>query len=432
MKRKIEPKLIAWRDRKDRKPLLINGARQVGKSYILDWFGENYFDSYVRISLDKNDLVRNYLKENIDPHHIIQFIETLYNKRLEQGKSLIVFDEIQSSSRALLSLKYFCEEAPEYHIAAAGSLLGVAVSREEEYSYPVGKVNELQMFPLDFEEFLWANGKELLAEKIKEHYRNNEPMSGAEHELALSFYKQYLIIGGMPKVVTTFIETNSYINVAEEQKEILDAYLRDMSKYATPVQSVKIRACYNSIPAQLAKENKKFQYKMVKKGATSTLFGETFDWLEQSGIILKCNKIEHGFLPISVYRDLGDFKVYMSDTGMLTMKTGIPAAVVLSSGEIANTFLGALTENYVAQTLSANGFPLYYWKGNNTMELDFVIQNGTDVIPIEVKTGIRVKSQSLNFFIKEYKCRYAYRISQKNFGYENGIKSIPLYATFCI
>jgi hypothetical protein len=236
----------------------------------------------------------------------------------------------------------------------------------------------------------------------------------------------------MPAVVREFIETNSLITATEIQGRILNEYIADMAKYATAATSVKIRACYNSIPAQLAKENKKFQYKMVQKGGTATIFGEAIEWLNFAGVVLKCQKINHGFLPIAVYADLSDFKLYMGDTGMLTMKSGMPHQLIMSDIEEDNGFLGVLSENYVAQALIGNSFPLYYWRNENTAELDFVLQIGGKVIPVEVKKGSRTKSVSMNMFVNKYECPYAIRISKKNFGFENDIKSVPLYAVFCI
>lgn len=282
---------------------------------------------------------------------------------------------------------------------------------------------------MDFEEFLWAIGRENMAELIREHYKSNEPLN--VHSMAIDFYNQYLIVGGMPAAVKEFINTNSFVAVADIQNRILNEYIADMAKYAEAATSVKIRACYESIPAQLAKENKKFQYSVVQKGGSATLFGESIEWLKYAGIVLKCQKTTQGTLPIKVYVDLSDFKLYMSDVGMLTMQSGI-AQAILSPIETDTPFMGAIAENYVAQAFSANLTPLLYWKNDNTAEVDFVIQKEMEVIPVEVKAGVRTRSKSLNLFMTQYKCTYGIRISKKNFGFENRIKSVPLYATFCI
>jgi len=410
-------------------PLIVNGARQVGKSYILKEFGRKEFDNYIIVNLETDKALVEKFEADITPIPIIQYLESAHSQRIIPGKTLVVFDEIQASEKALTALKYFSEQAPAYHIASAGSLLGVALNREK-YSFPVGKVDEITLFPMDFEEFLWALNREHFAHSIREHYQSNKSLD--VHSIAIDFYNKYLLVGGMPAAVNEFINTNSFVAVADIQNRILNEYIADMAKYAEPATSIKIRACYESIPAQLAKENRKFQYSVVKKGGSATIFGESIEWLKYAGVILKCQKITKGVMPIKVYADLSDFKLYMSDVGMLTMQSGIVAQAILSPLEIDNSFIGAIAENYVAQAFTANRNPLFFWKNDNTAEVDFVIQKGIDVIPVEVKAGTRVRSKSLNLFMETYKCPYGIRISKKNFGFENGIKSVPLYSVFCI
>jgi predicted AAA+ superfamily ATPase len=320
---------------------------------------------------------------------------------------------------------------PEYHIAAAGSLLGVAINREK-YSFPVGKVNELYMYPLDFEEFLWALGYDKLADEIKKHFATDEAMPGALHETALELYQKYFIVGGMPAAVQSFIKTDSFLKVQVVQNDILNEYIADMAKYADAATSLKIRACFDSIPAQLAKENTKFQYKVVQRGGTATIFGEAIEWLNMANITLKCQRLEHGFIPVNAYMDLINFKLYMGDIGILTLRSEIPLQTVLSPIETDNTFMGAMTENYVAQCFKANRYRLAYWQSEGKAEVDFVLQIDANVVPIEVKKGRRNRSKSLYVFMDKYKSEYAIRISKKNFGLENNIKSVPLYAVFCI
>ena len=359
---------------------------------------------------------------------VIAYLESLYNVRITPHDTLIILDEIQDCKRALLALKYFQEEYPQYDIVAAGSLLGVAVNKgekeqeedestsivkneaEEDFSYPVGKVDELTLYPMDFEEFLWATNNDVLAEEIREHYKTNEGLAESVHKMALDLYQKYLVVGGMPESVKIFVETHSFIESRTVQQTILNGYDFDMGKYAKPATTVKIKACWNSIPAQLAKENKKFQYKLAKKGGTAKIFGEAINWLILSGTVLKCKLVSHGNIPLTAYEDDSDFKIYLSDVGLL----------------------GAVAENYVAQALRANGIDLRYWKNDNTAKLEFVIQDGMSVIPVEVKKGTKVKAISMNSFVQEYKSPIAYRISSKNFGLGNGIKAIPLYAVFCI
>ena len=429
MKRKIYDELVKWKNKSGRMPLIVNGARQVGKSYILQEFGRKEFDNYIIVNLETDKALAEKFEENITPIPIIQYLESAHSQRIIPGKTLVIFDEIQANERALTSLKYFCEQASEYYIVAAGSLLGVAVNRNK-YSFPVGKVDEITLFPMDFEEFLWAMERDDFALAIREHYESNQPLN--VHSMAIDFYNKYLIVGGMPAAVKEFINTNSFVAVADVQNRILNEYIADMAKYADPATTIKIRACYESVPAQLAKENHKFQYSVVQKGGSATIFGESIEWLKYAGIILKCQKTTQGFMPVKVHVDLSDFKLYMSDVGMLIMQSGIASQAILSPLETDNSFIGAIAENYVAQAFAANRIPLFYWKNDNTAEIDFVIQKDIHVIPIEVKSGVRVRSKSLNIFMEKYKCHYAIRISKKNFGFENGVKSIPLYAAFCI
>lgn len=430
MKRKVEALLLTWKNKSvGRQPLLINGARQVGKTYILRKFGEEQFKNVVYVNLETNLTIASYFNDNIAPERLLRYLEASTCERIIAGETLIIFDEIQSCERALTSLKYFCEETPEFHIAAAGSLLGVAINRQH-YSFPVGKVETLTMYPLDFEEYLWARGKEFLASEIRSSFSVMTALPDALHTEAIELYREYLLIGGMPASINAFLKNGSFLDVSLVQNEILDNYIADMAKYASNTDSVKIRACYNSIPAQLAKDNRKFQYKVVQKGGSATLFGASIEWLHLAGVVLKCQRINQAFEPISVYADLSAFKLYMGDVGLLTAKSGLSQQTILS-GE-GNTFMGAVTENYVAQQLAANGYDLYYWESSNTAELDFVLQKENQIIAIEVKKGEHVRSRSLNLFIGAYNPASAIRLSLKNFGEKDGLKSVPLYAAFCI
>lgn len=430
MRRKIAEKFFTWKNKtENRMPLLLYGARQVGKTYILTEFGEKHFDNTVYINLETNLSVAAYFSDDISPERLIRFLESTVNEVITPGKTLIIFDEVQSCERALTSLKYFCELAPEYHIAAAGSLLGVAIHREH-YSFPVGKVESMTLYPLDFEEFLWANGEERLSQEIRTAFDTMTPLPEALHQKAVEFYRYYLIVGGMPACVQNFAKSGKLVLVPNIQNEIAGNYVADMAKYATTADTVKIRSCFNSIPAQLAKENKKFQYKVVQRGGSAALFGESIEWLAQAGIVLKCQKIDHGTNPIAVYADLSSFKLYMSDVGLLVMKSGTPQQTILT-GE-SNLFMGSVTENYVAQALVSNGHNLFYWASEHSAELDFVLQKDSAVIGIEVKKGTRVHSKSLSVFIQKYKPNYSIRFSEKNFGKTDHMLFIPLYAVFCV
>lgn len=411
-------------------PLLLYGARQVGKTFILMDFGEKNYENVVYVNLETNRSVASVFENDIAPGRIITLLEAIVGEEIHPGKTLLFLDEIQSCERALTSLKYFCEQAPEYHIVSAGSLLGVAVNRQQ-YSFPVGKVKSLSLYPLDFEEFLWALGEEVLAGEIRSCYEEHRPMVEALHEKALEFYHYYLIVGGMPAAVNEYVGRGKLVLVPNVQHEILGNYVADMAKYASAEETVRIRAAFHSIPAQLAKDNRKFQYKVVQRGASSSMFGASIEWLEQAGVVLKCKRILQGDDPIAVYEDLSSFKLYMGDVGLLVAKSGLSLQTVLL-GE-ANTFMGAVTENYLAAQLTAMGYAIYYWAPEDSQaELDFVIQSGGRVTAIESKRGTHNRSRSLRIFIRKYRPDRAVRFSEKNFYYTDSVEALPLYAVFCL
>lgn len=269
-----------------------------------------------------------------------------------------------------------------------------------------------------------------MCDMIHQAYHTMQALPDALHQEAIELYREYLIVGGMPACINAFLKHGSFLDVPLVQREILDNYIADMAKYASNADSVKIRACYNSIPAQLAKENKKFQYKIVQKGGSSTIFGASLDWLGLAGIVLKCQRINQAYEPISVYADLSAFKIYMGDVGLPVMKSGISQQPILTGG--GNLFMGAVTENFVAQQLAAKGYPLYYWESKSMTELDFVLQKNNHIIAIEVKKGEHVRSRSLSVFLDNYHPAYSIRLSLKNFGEKDGLKAVPLYAASCI
>lgn len=430
MKRKITQQLVEWKNSSARKPLILNGARQVGKTFILREFGRENYKNTVYVNLESNGTVASMFNDDISPSKLIKYLEAETGERILPNETLIILDEIQSCERAVTSLKYFCEEAPDYHIAAAGSLLGVAINRNQT-SFPVGKVNVIRLYPLDFEEFLTATGNDLLIDEITGCYTQMSPMNAGLHQKALDLYHDYLIIGGMPEAVKAFIETNSYIDASLVQSSIIDSYTADMAKYASNSEAVKIRACYNSIPAQLAKDNKKFQYKVVQKGGSSSIFGASLEWLKQAGVILECQRVDQGTMPLPVYADQTSFKIYMSDVGLLVNKAQMSVNTIIT-GE-SNIFMGAVTENYIAQQLAAKNYPLYYWTvANSQAELDFVLQKNDKIYAVEVKKGEHVRSRSLSVFRQKYSPDYAIRFSQKNFGKTEDVISIPLYAAFLL
>ena len=430
MERKMVVELIAWKNSPRRKPLIISGARQVGKTYIALTFGKEHYKNTVYLNMEDSIEVQAVFVRDLKPERIIRELSALSGQSIFPGDTLIIFDEIQSCERALTSLKYFCENAPEYHIIAAGSLLGIATNREK-YSFPVGKVDMFTLYPLDFEEFLMASGNEAILNLIKESFENFSPLS--LHDTALDLYKAYLVVGGMPGVVLTYINTKDFNFVLAAQKTINDAYIADMAKYATAQETAKIMAAWASIPAQLSKENRKFQYKVIKSGARAYEYETPLDWLKFAGIVNKTVRVTEGKLPLLAYADNDSFKVYMMDTGLLCSKFGIAANVVLSGTPAFDGFKGALAENYICQCLTANGFTPFYWSSPGKAELDFVFQDSQgNIVPLECKSADNVKSKSLRQFVSIYKPKYSVRVSTKNFGYENDIKSIPLYALFCL
>lgn len=430
MEREIIKDLIKWKESKNRKPLIIHGARQVGKTYIIKKFGKENYDNLIYVNFETNQEFSSQISDTIDAKYIINKLELFYGEKIVPGKTLIFFDEIQANERALTSLKYFCEETPEYHIIAAGSLLGIAINRER-YSFPVGKVQMLDMYPLSFKEFLIAIGRENLIEEIQKHFENNERMDKDIHELCLKLYRTYLIVGGMPEVVETYLTEQKIISTIDVQAEILSSYERDMTKYANNSLSNRIISAFDSIPVQLAKDNQKFQYKVISKGGTSSIFGEAILWLKNSGIVNQVYKVKPE-LPLEMHKDLSSFKLYMSDVGLFVNKARYPLYQIDLSQTPSMIAMGPLTEHYVANELRISGYETYYWESEGKAELDFMIQKDMDIVPIEVKSSLHTKSRSLDFYMKTYNPKYAIRISEKNFGFENNIKSVPLYAVFCI
>lgn len=430
MERKIVKKLINWKQSSNRMPLLINGARQVGKTHTALTFGKQHYKNTVYFNMEDSTEISAIFERDFDPERIIRELSVKCGQSIFKGDTLIIFDEIQACERALTSLKYFYEKAPDYHIVAAGSLFGVALKREK-YSFPVGKVDMMTLYPLDFEEFLWATGNESLCELIKESYQDFTPLS--LHDTAMDLYKTYLVVGGMPRVVQEYVDTKDFDFIIAAQKTLNDSYIADMAKYASLQETTKIMAAWSSVPAQLAKENQKFQYKVIKSGARAYEYETPLEWLKAAGIINRCIRIKEGKMPLSAYADNNSFKVYMMDTGLLCSKFDIAANVVINSPHSFDGFKGALAENYIMQALVANGIKPYYWSSPGKAELDFVFQDRQgNIIPLEGKSADNVRSKSLRMFILAYSPEYAIHVSAKNFGFENNIKSIPLYALFCL
>lgn len=430
MERKIIEALKRWKASPKRMPLLLGGARQVGKTYTALTFGKQYYKNTAYFNMEDSSEIISIFERDLDPARIVSELSVKLGEAIYPDDTLIIFDEIQACERALTSLKYFCEKAPQYHIIAAGSLLGVALKREK-YSFPVGKVDMMTLYPLDFEEFLWATGHEKLCAMIQDSFSGFTPLS--LHDTALDLYKTYLVVGGMPKAVSEYVETKDFDFVTAAQKSLNDAYIADMAKYAIPQDTTRIMAAWGSVPVQLSKENHKFQYKVIKSGARAYEYETAIDWLKAAGMVNICTRVREGKMPLAAFADNDSFKLYMMDTGLLCSKFSIAANVVLHSPHSFDGFKGALAENYIMQALTVNGFEPFYWSSPGKAELDFVIQDRSgNILPLEGKSAGNVKAKSLRTFVSLYEPPYAIRVSAKNFGFENNIKSIPLYALFCL
>lgn len=431
MYRKITKFLEEWKNSAHRKPLILQGARQVGKTYSVLEFGRKYYDNVAYFNFETNPKLNTTFDEDISPGYLIPVLSHISGETIVKERTLIIFDEVQLCERALTSLKYFCENAPEYHIIALGSLLGVAVNRAR-FSFPVGKVDMVTLYPMDMEEFMLAMGEEALTEKIRECFESGSPMPEALHDKAMRLYREYLVVGGMPECVMQFAETGDYILVRHTQDTILTSYLNDMSKYNNLNEIKKTRLTYDNITVQLSKKNTRFQYKLIKKGGRASEFENAIEWLNLSGIVSQVYKVEQIRKPLENYRDIDAFKVYVSDLGLLCAKKDLSSSDILYMTDELNDFKGGMTENYVNVQLTINGYRTYYWASKGEAEVDFVIQKGGGIIPIEVKAADNTKAKSLNLYMKTYDPEYAIKLSAKNFGLEGNKKTVPLYAAFCI
>ena len=431
MKRKFIDKLYEWKNNDVLKPLMVIGARQVGKTYLINEFCKTEFNDYIYINLLDEKSIVSLFKENINTSEKIEKMQLYLNRDIKEDTVLFI-DEVQESEELISSLKYFCESDFPYKIICAGSLLGVKLSRFNS-SFPVGKVRILKMYPMDFEEFLMALGEDNAISKIRECYSNNTQMDSFLHEKYLKYYRLYLCVGGMPDAIANLI--NNDLDILKFDKTILSSiftsYTADMTKYVyNKFESAKIERVYNTIPRQLLKENKKFQYSAIDKGARSRDYSSSLEWLISSNLIIPAYYVNKFESPLKGYMDDNVFKLYISDVGLLSSILNVAYNKILLGEKLE--YLGAIAENYVANELVFNGYDLYYWSSNRVAEIDFLIDTEEGVIPIEVKASDNVNSKSLNYYISKYKPKYSIRISTKNFGFDNNIKSVPLYAVFCI
>lgn len=424
MKRKIYNQLLKWKEDKDRKPLILLGARQVGKTWIMQHFGKEEYKKVAYVNCDDEPRMKQLFELDYNIERILLTLQAITGVKVTPSDTLIIFDEIQETPRALHSLKYFCEKAPEYHVMVAGSLLGVTLGKGE--SFPVGKVDMLSMYPMDYEEFLEATGNEGWLEILhSKDWTLIEMMKPKMIELLRQFY----YVGGMPGVVSKFIENANLQQVRTLQQKILEAYRRDISKHTSETESARIRQVLDSLPAQLAKENKKFIYGAIRKGARAKDFEIAIQWLLDAGIIYKVNRIKEPKVPIKFYEDFDAFKLFMLDCGLLACMVDAPADQMLIGNNIFTEFKGALTEQYVMQQLKVLGLSPYYWSNAKTpAEIDFIIQKGSRVVPIEVKAEENVRARSLSQFIKDNPQLKGLRISMKGYVNQDWMENIPLIA----
>ena len=426
MKRKIYQSLLKWKSSPDRKPLILEGARQVGKTFILKEFGQNEYDNLIYINCHNNEFASTLFQQDFDMERILRAISAYSFQSIVAGKTLIFLDEIQDAPNALASLKYFCEDARNQHVVAAGSLLGI--THHEGESYPVGKVNTLRLAPMTFEEFLWAKGADTLAQIVAEcDWKTMLLLDGKLQDLL----RQYYYVGGMPEAVLNYVTNNDIPAVRRIQDEILSAYDHDFAKHAGN-ETQHIRMIWFSIPGQLAKENKKFIYGAVRKGARAKDFERAIQWLVDAGLVIKTTRCLKPKMPLSFYEDKDAFKLYLLDVGLLGALSKAPARQMLVDNSIFSEFKGSFSENYVLQQISASDrFPIYYFsKDNSTQEIDFLVQTDERIVPVEVKAEENVKSKSLRGFIDDNAAEQlkGLRCSMLPYIDQNWMENIPLYS----
>ena len=428
MKRYLLDDLLKWKNKKNRLPLILKGARQVGKTWLLNEFGKIAFDDVLYINFENTPELKETLDGDISPHRILDILGALHGKRIKPQETLIVFDEVQEIPRALTALKYFAETASEYAICCAGSLLGMML--HSGVSFPVGKVEFLALEPMSFEEFLLANDEDELIRFVKNSGICEIP--GAITGKLTVYLKQYFIIGGMPAAVATWLDSRDYMETELRQRDILETYERDFSKHAPKSIVPKLRYLWNSIPSQLSKENKKFIYGLVRDGARAREYEEAMLWLLDSGLLRKVSRITKAAAPLKAYEDLKAFKLFHLDIGLLRVMSELTPDVILENIRIFEEFKGALTEQYVLTELSGMGFirNIYYWTSDATAEVDFVFTDGSSFYPVEVKAGMSLQAKSLRLFREKYSPRLSIRTSLSNLRLDDGLINVPLYTLF--
>lgn len=424
MKREAISKLFEWKNSKDRKPLIMLGARQVGKTWLMQEFASEAYKNSVYVNFENNDILKELFVKDFDIQRIIGAIQWSTGITVDEN-TLIILDEIQEAPRGITALKYFAEDAPQYNVIAAGSLLGIAMHRND--SFPVGKVEFMYLYPLSFFEFLDAVGEGRIVELLRSKDWEMITAFRSKFEERL---RQYYFVGGMPAVVSAFVEDGNAEKVRTVQKNILDAYERDFSKHAPAIEVPRIRMVWNSIPAQLAKENKKFIYGAVKEGARAKDFELSIEWLKDAGLIHKVNRCKKALLPLKAYEDFSAFKIFMSDIGLMAAMSEVPAQSILDENTLFSDFKGALTEQYVLQQLKTDpSLSVYYWSSDNSRgEIDFLLQKESQIIPIEVKAKENLQAKSLRAFVEKNPGLKGVRFSMSPYREQDWLVNYPLYS----
>ena len=417
--------LYEWKNSINRKPLIIEGARQVGKTWLMKEFGKQAYDKIVYINFDSNSRMAELFSSDLDINRILMGLELYSDIKIDPKNTLIIFDEVQEVPRALASLKYFYENAPEYHIICAGSLLGIALHRGT--SFPVGKVDFLNLYPLSFKEFLMATGKQKYVDLMNSE--NYEMLTAFKQDMIDSL-KHYYFVGGMPEAVMSFADEKDFNKVRRIQKRILEAYEQDFSKHAPNEAVPKIRMLWNSIPSQLAKENKKFIYGLVREGGRARDYESAIMWLSDCGLVHKVSRVTVGRLPLKAYEDVKAFKMFVVDVGLLGCMVGLNQKVLLDGNDLFMEFKGALTEQFVLQQLITNpNLNIYYYTNDNgSCEVDFLVDTGDNVVPVEVKAEVNLKAKSLRMYVEKFSPRIAIRTSMTDYKSDDWLVNLPLYA----
>jgi predicted AAA+ superfamily ATPase len=423
MNRLLIQDLISWKNAKNRKPLIIQGARQVGKTWLMKEFGKQEFEQVVYLNFESSSRLNNLFLADFNIERIIAVIEIETNQKIIPETTLLIFDEIQEVEKGLTALKYFQEQAPQYYIVAAGSLLGISL--QKNHSFPVGKVDFMKLYPMSFMEFLYNSGQGRLIEQIK---NKNWELISSFHEQLIEQLRLYYFIGGMPEVVSNYLENKDLTSVRAIQQKICIGYENDFAKYAPNEIVPKIRLVWNSLISQLAKENRKFIYGQIKKRSRAKDFEMAINWLVDAGLVLKVNRIEKPTMPLNAYADFDSFKLFLVDIGLLNAIGNLDQKIILENNTILTEYKGALTEQFVCQQLKIKT-EVYYWTAPNaTAELDFIFQQLNEIVPVEVKAEENLKSKSLKVFVEKFENKNAIRTSMSKFRTESWLTNVPLYA----